>query len=1682
MARPRYRRKILEIPSLKQGNKKNSKSGVWCGRTSACMIYNYYLALESDSPAFIINNESDDTKPHDLIFPSGKVALNYGLAGFVRSAFPPGEDWELQDQHPDGKGEFTATGAPVGKEGRPREESEEWALEVLLNGRRVNPQGEARNPIGGILKSLDNNNPVLIYSGIASDLTWPRHIMVISGYEVDANGSLWLLFDDPGGQSVWSGHGKALLKDVGGDKDAADYRPIPVSKKHVQSPDFHGRRFWFRARRFFGQNNRSKPRDDRYCDYYDHDRKIIHRARAVINVKRTASAKHSWSESWLGVPYRTDKETLGTPIDDFWQRAEAGKTLYPLGADRTWHSGVHVGFRAGSIDAYCFGPGIVLLARQQKPDTDSANEPTPGTSFVLVRHFFDPNTLDVIDPHRARQLGVEQKGLKVFYSLYMHLLDPLAGDFSGDWAKQLLRKPAKVEREKWVDEHQPCVVVIDVLTPSGREPRMFNSLGTRAPKRVSKDDLIEYKKPPVGGLFYVPIDPEDTNAGPWSRPQASALPRRELAFYNPRATTGGELIKTKKKTPRTTHAMAETGTTRPWVLAKEPDGSAWVVVTMDPDFEPGIETEGLALTPPKGKDSVGPGDLFSVEESSVTLYLRTRRVKNYWFLSKRVKSDAVSLTKGLEFKAIRVQAAPTKKKRIKASIWPELVPCALVSQDELSSMEEAFSGQTEKAEVSGRLARGETMLFAVRIGRKDWSLNEAEGTVAPRTREKARMYAALTATGKFVGPRVKAQDATPATTCYLLDVPDDVRFPVVSTYKTGKVRAALIEVRLAVSKLKNNDDAVKHYEEDAKRHETAANRISKAVESGDVVRFDDFEPPIVIGRERVGRMGYAADGVRAFHFEIFAGEHILQKDGWKQRWTVIDDIPGDDVLSSDFIRKVADKIIEAKVCRSGHFGREMLESRRTGVLTRDDWEAFHNFRTDVTKAMAHARGLANFVCRYPSPWAVDWEDQLRQYARTRHGRQAWFMRALRIWKGDLDLEGIEGDPYFYHPVRFVEWLTTGLNVRVVNLPDKAPETVTLALHDAGGRVREIELSAFPTKPKDFSARAHRYRTITGAIRTRLTGKIVLPGSVETMNRELPVRIRSGVVEEIWVVHPEVQINLLPDSSGLIKYCVPVAHQWRYGQRAGADVQPKSFLLPVDPDNPLHFPDHGYSNVTVEVSTRFNLEMPEKITLELSDGFEFSSWQLRGAQWKDSSAPANTRSELPNRVTIEPKPKKQLEPFFTTYGTVSLVVTLRCLKWGLSGTLKIEVSGGDLTEPKSDTLEIASRGQIKARHKGEDVAKLQLYLAQILWRMKGTDSDLEGPCFRFSGKKKLHLNKKTQQWQTEPSKGPTKWVLLERSPSVRKSVKVTGRYDNAGTESPPPLASALWRFISLFGGEEDFELEVHHTDAKGGDSQPLTFDADHRAASTGFALERVFEATSEGVDARCPIVDQALYDEIVKRFEPPYAALHFPLAIEALNVPDGAADEVVKPRTYMLPGIDDEIRLKFEGFSGDTELILRLGEDGAYYFPADDDWDDTLEIETTAGRLSQGIKLRCFDAPNTDRKQNIVTVELCHEEIAELELGGVRPLLNKGQPGLGRDAMMLQKWLAKIDAKDGEKCFQGTADGRWWRKKPPKKKRSPERSQGHQALALAQAVLEEKSGEDLDDYADLVAAVKAAADG
>ncbi len=308
---------------------------------------------------------------------------------------------------------------------------------------------------------------------------------------------------------------------------------------------------------------------------------------------------------------------------------------------------------------------------------------------------------------------------------------------------------------------------------------------------------------------------------------------------------------------------------------------------------------------------------------------------------------------------------------------------------------------------------------------------------------------------------------------------------------------------------------------------------------------------------------------------------------------------------------------------------------------------------------------------------------------------------------------------------------------------------------------------------------------------------------------------------------------------------------------------------------------------------------------------------------------------------------------------------------LTETLDIEVSGGDLTEPVTGSFELVQR-DIMQGNKGQDVAKLQVYLSQIRC----------GPFGCLRGKDPVG--------------------------------SVDGDYGhNTGL--------ALWRFLLNYrpwGGSRAIPAER-------GEAQ---LDGLAREHSEIDALATMFQEQYGG-----PNVTQDLLDVIVEHYRVPFirvacsiAALKPKLEVSVPELNEKWDKWSSKQRTRVLP-IPGLMELHFAvsvtsnapGDLGTVGVTVDLEHGEAYTLASPG-------CTSLAGLVARGIKLVPSGKLSGDTPQLVVHDET-GVQLISLALGGSTDLRAKGtQKGL--DAIVIQHWLKNRDNQQHKPYLSGKVDG------------------------------------------------------
>lgn len=382
----RYEKLLLDLPTLTQGNALASKSSLWCGRTAAAMVYNYYRRVQG-LEGFVVNDQSGSRRA-DLLYPDGTVAApGYRLSEPMLRGLA-----EVHGEDP-ARGVTRLELFPVAD--RSGDVDDERALAIL-------------EPV---FRALENFNPALIYTSISSSRRGARHILAISGYRVDARGT-WLHLEDPA--TIPFDRHDIEDPDESRGRGPSKFRTLGASNLEVLdagSPrDRRGAKYWLRITRLFEPNdNTVDQREDLFCDYWDKDNRVLRRCRVILPPESLSTepaaaevriagfrAPLDFAGDLTGVDGAAYEEPdalrlTRSTIDAAYEHTEAESSggCYPLGASATWHGGVHL-FPPGEDPIPVVAPleGEVLAARLVPEGAETSL--WGSRNFVLLRHVMTP--------------------------------------------------------------------------------------------------------------------------------------------------------------------------------------------------------------------------------------------------------------------------------------------------------------------------------------------------------------------------------------------------------------------------------------------------------------------------------------------------------------------------------------------------------------------------------------------------------------------------------------------------------------------------------------------------------------------------------------------------------------------------------------------------------------------------------------------------------------------------------------------------------------------------------------------------------------------------------------------------------------------------------------------------------------------------------------------------------------------------------------------------------------------------------------------------------------------------------------------------------------------------------------------------------------------------------------------
>lgn len=929
-------------------------------------------------------------------------------------------------------------------------------------------------------------------------------------------------------------------------------------------------------------------------------------------------------------------------IARLWDDATGPSAAYPLGKSLSWHDGVHfhLGEHLASDDIVAFGPGQIALARM------GGESPFGNTSFVLVQHRVDPKTRRLLAPPAPSRGGAkedkkrkEMEGRAItFYSLYMHVA-PLAAHLekretiegvpalaahAPPWLRRVWLEPVPPPRE-----FVPDTAAVSAVITMGEKQKLI-ALSPLPPKPDTPIhpphacDKRTLRKVTAGGKAFLalPHDNLPSNAESWSghAPVATAPKGAKLVYVN---KLDGTVIETGVTVP--TGTLLSTQSAGYFDVPLAPPGSGTMYVALRAFTRPGF----YAASAPKAFEEVDAGTLRIKAKLSIALDTRgegdgARLVANQ---SAKINASAEQPL------VVGFSRRKGGKGRQADQIWLDLVPAvALPAAEKVERESNLVRDLALAQEVNARLASRQSTLFAVKIGKgEDWKVGD-NGLLVPNDESLSKrkpeaqvltLYPQITGTGgnrRVVTPKpLKQVDADSPSLLTVAPGPGVAVFPV-EIFSAASRQFALVEIMFAV-----DESAVvtSHEEEQRVKQKNQKRRpIVDRLMKGEIVDFFALardgtisEVERSMGAEIVGRFGKDEDrGIPSFHFEIFSGKDIIDP-GVKgssgaavpvpdTRWVVLKD-DKDDPFTPAFIRRVLGVLTQLPPVAAVDT-RPLAAALATGVAQPSEWAAFYKANVDA---------LSRLITVHRPEWAIPWEQvwqakdtrgrswsdglpALTSAGRAEKAQREAAQRALqafRWWGDSLSLPGVEdvASVFFYHPLRFIEWLKTGIDLTAVGLA--RPEDAAIELILDGESI-----------PLDYDpvSGSWSFRTVLGDIRQGKNARLVLKSGFATENKEIePVRIRRGEVATLSVVDPSLKVDVETDtsSSGFA-----VALKQESIAYKGA-----AYLLA---DGNLHMAGSAYSRATFRVDVAYNVAPPDALTIEIAgDALRFATYAVTGIE-------------------------------------------------------------------------------------------------------------------------------------------------------------------------------------------------------------------------------------------------------------------------------------------------------------------------------------------------------------------------------------------------------------------------------------------------------------------------------------
>ncbi len=346
--------RLLDVPTMSQAAPAPSRAGnTWCGRAASSMVYNYYVRARGGTEDEMIRHSRE------------------------------------QIRYPDGTLAGTTTGGRASVLEPLQKASTRWSRNPLISPSvrealdgEVPPADVVNDVFRPVVESIDKNNPVVTYTGLSHRTTGPIHIVVFSGYALDAGGALWIHVCDPAWASP--GHIERVEADNLHIVQAGEYR-------------VDAGRYWLRAGRLLEYNlNTEGVTTDLWGDYTGRPG-----IASWINAEPTPDGPYAQDlgtgargrgNASLPLDLGDGLAPTANAVEAAYHHVERGPLggWYPVSENTLWHGGVHLAAGDGPArpTVHACLPGTVVAARLGAGE--AAEGPFGSRNFVLVRHEMPP--------------------------------------------------------------------------------------------------------------------------------------------------------------------------------------------------------------------------------------------------------------------------------------------------------------------------------------------------------------------------------------------------------------------------------------------------------------------------------------------------------------------------------------------------------------------------------------------------------------------------------------------------------------------------------------------------------------------------------------------------------------------------------------------------------------------------------------------------------------------------------------------------------------------------------------------------------------------------------------------------------------------------------------------------------------------------------------------------------------------------------------------------------------------------------------------------------------------------------------------------------------------------------------------------------------------------------------------